>query len=781
MNPFSSFTFLNGAYLFGVAAALIPLIIHLSRSRRTKKMRFSTTRFFTDQFLRSYRMSRLKELFLLACRMALFALFAMALAQPLYAPREQPAAAANGEGSRAVVLVIDNSASMGYTEKGRTLLDRARDAARTVLDGLKPGDSASVVLAGRRQAGPEALFPKLTDQLNDVRQAIDRLEVSSLGTDLTGSVALAEKLAASATTAGREVYVFSDLQASGWEEPEESSPEISDTTKVSFVFVRVRPEEKVTNRAVTAVQYASPRPMVGVPFAIRPLLAFAGDDSRDAVVRLFVDGEKVGEQRMEKLPNGRWALPRFYHTFTSGGPHSGHVEVDDPVLPQDNRRYFALEVLETVKVLAVNGAPSQVPHKDELFFLRLALTASPEGQKSPMEVDTVGTAGVAAADLAKYPLVILANVESLPAAAVEKLEDFVAGGGSLLVFLGDKVSTDFYNETLAGANRRHGGLVPAKLLAVEGNPAEGKDVAYIGGANFDHPALAAFQDTRSATLVGPSVTFKALWKTEVPAANLLMKASNGMPLLAEKSFGKGRVMLFTSTCDRDWTNFPIRPIFLPWTHRLVAYLAQQAVGAQAFHKTGDQVRLNPPSADPNAPVLVKKPNGAVATAGLSTEEGPAFLFDETAQPGVYAVLMPDQKGNAALFAVNLENYESDLYYLDDHLARQAGLAEDADRTEVVQKGLQRLINGRPLVTFVADPARVGDAATGARHGSPLWDYFLMVVLAIGLFEPWLANRISARLYGRPRSAPELAAPTAGGGRTVALPSSPAELVEGRTR
>jgi len=81
MSFFQSFSFANLPYLFGLFAALIPLIIHLSRSRRTKKMRFSTTRFFTDQFLRSYRMSRLKELLLLACRMALFALLAMALTQ----------------------------------------------------------------------------------------------------------------------------------------------------------------------------------------------------------------------------------------------------------------------------------------------------------------------------------------------------------------------------------------------------------------------------------------------------------------------------------------------------------------------------------------------------------------------------------------------------------------------------------------------------------------------------------------------------------------------------
>src|SRR6516164_2587394 len=110
-----SFTLLNPWYLIGLGAAAIPLIIHLSRSRRTKKMRFSTTRFFTDQFLRSYRMSRLNELLLLACRMALFGLFATALARPLLLPKGQ---AFLGGQTRSVVLVIDNSASMGYMEAG---------------------------------------------------------------------------------------------------------------------------------------------------------------------------------------------------------------------------------------------------------------------------------------------------------------------------------------------------------------------------------------------------------------------------------------------------------------------------------------------------------------------------------------------------------------------------------------------------------------------------------------------------------------------------------------
>ena len=87
-------------------------------------------------------------------------------------------------------------------------------------------------------------------------------------------------------------------------------------------------------------------------------------------VRLFVDGEKVGEQKVEKLQIGRWAAPRFQHTFTTGGWHSGYVEVEDETLPADNRRYFAVEVLQSVKVLAVDGSQSKVGREDALFFFQ---------------------------------------------------------------------------------------------------------------------------------------------------------------------------------------------------------------------------------------------------------------------------------------------------------------------------------------------------------------------------------------------------------------------------
>jgi hypothetical protein len=750
------------AYLIGLLAALIPLIIHLSRSRRTKKIRFSTTRFFTDQFLRSYRMSRLREIFLLICRMALFALFAMALAQPFWNPKDKSGAAA-AAGSRAVVLVLDNSGSMGYDEGGQTLFERARTAARNVLDTLKSGDTAGIVLAARRDPdrGPEVLVAP-TDQSADVRQALNRVQVAVAGTNLTDAIARAEVLAAASTADSREVWVFSDLQDSGWEVQNATAP--SDPSRVGFVFVGVRPQKPV-NRAVTAIQFAAPRPVVGVPFSFRPLISFTGDDATEARVRLFIDDELVSERTVEKSAGGRWAMPRFHHTFRKGGWHHGSIEVEDPNLPQDNKRYFALEVLEGVKVLAVNGAPSQVAHLDELFFLRLALTAAPEGQEPPVQVEAIAPEAAATADLNRYRLVVLANVETLPEAAVEKLENFVAAGGSLLVTLGDRVNAAFYNESFAGATRRLGGLLPARLKEVVGNPAGGADVSFIGSVDFRHPALAPFQEARNGTLIGSgAVALKAFWRVEAPQESVLMRAGDDdrSPLLCEKSFGKGRVVLFTSTCDRDWTNFPIRPVFLPWVHQLVAYLAQDPAGQQTFHGTGDLIRLTLRDVDPTKPPLVKKPGGGIATLERGADASGVFLFNETEQPGVYTVMTAEQK-KIAEFAVNLDSYESDLTYLDDVLA---GDATGADRVKAVEDGLKDLLQ-RPVVTYVADPAKAADVGAGAGRGRGLWDWFLLVVLLIGLFEPWLANRISARLYGKPRVAPDVVMP---------LPPSPGPAI-----
>jgi hypothetical protein len=253
-------------------------------------------------------------------------------------------------------------------------------------------------------------------------------------------------------------------------------------------------------------------------------------------------------------------------------------------------------------------------------------------------------------------------------------------------------------------------------------------------------------------------------------------AGAGLPLLCEKSFGKGRILAFACGSDRDWTNFPVRPAYLPWVYRLVAYLAQSPAAGAGFYATGDLVPLPVSAAEGVGPLLVKRPDGTV-TSGVTTDDPQIPLaFDQTDQQGVYTVLAPNSRtpkeGEApgALFVANLENYEADLTWLD-HTLEAEGPEDSA-----IGDGLKRLLPGRPQVSWVPEPALVGEASLAARRGLPLWNLFLAVVLAIALFEPWLANWISRKHYARPK---EIAAPAVAlTGRVAALGARPqASLVE----
>ncbi len=795
-------------FLLGLLSAAIPLLVHLSRSRRTRKIPFSTTRFFTDQFLRSYRMSRLKELVLLACRMALCVALALALAAPVWRARGR---GMMGGQSRAVVLVLDDSASMALEVEGRTLFSRAQQAAREILDTLRPSDTAALVLAGRRAAGFDAPFAEPTPQLADVRQVLDGLHPAMLSADLTGAIARARELLRGQAAQSREVYVLSDLQAAGWS-GELEPPQAADAD-VPVFLVRVRPA-RLEGLAVTSLQYAASRPMVGVPFAIRAHVRNLGPRAAACTVRLVVNGQAVSERRLPSVAAGRWTVATLHHTFDEGGWQEGYVEAEDPAFAPDNRRWFAFQVVDRVPVLAVNGSPSQVPRLDELFFLRAALRMAPSqarntgpdlGRRTPagrsagpkpqglgsapdnvagdggIVLDTLHAPQMSSANLAAYRAVILANVASLPEAAVARLEQFVDGGGGLLVFLGDTVNATAYNQTLAATDRLHGGLLPARLLGVEGRSggssagerasSSSPFAARVARVDMEHAALAGLDRGASGDLWGANI--QAMWTLDAGDNRVLMASDAGSPLLCEKPYGRGRVLVCALPCDRDWSDFPLRPVWVPWLYRLLAYLAQDPMAARGFYVTGAQVEIAASSTQEGRPWVVRLPDGRLRPAVVAGEGRPRKAFGETDQVGVYRAYAAGREEGGERFAVNLESYESEPRYLDEELVGEARSAKH----ESISAGFVRLLGGHRETYYVDRPEAVVEAALSARRGVRLWDALLAAALLAALVDAWLANRISRRHYARPR---EISVQP-GGGRVAASPTGTAVPHTGEVR
>jgi len=743
-------TFLAPWFLLGLAALAVPLILHLRRSRRAEKIVFSTTQFFDKQFIRSARRARIQDLLLLALRLALLLFFVVALAQPLLRTPGLAGLLGFGNG-RQVVLVLDDSASMTAAGPHGVRFDRARDAALRVVDELSPaaGDKATVVLAGLREAGPVVLFEKPTTDVDALRRAIRDVRPTDLGTDLPGAVRAGAKamgLAAdgSGSGAGGEIYVFSDFQESALPVERIVDPE----TRAGLLMVAAATPDDAANLSVDAVQYGAARPMLRVPFTFRALVTNHGPRSRTATVTLWISDETLGQKDVE-VPPGRSRVVRFTHRFTEAGWHGGRISVtggegsEAEVLDADDHRYFALRVEDRLRILVVNGAPSHVAAQDELFFFRHALTARPEAAASgvdagaaPVVMDRIQTVEITPRRLRDYRLTVLANVRSLSPDALKAVEQYVDQGGSLLITLGDRVDADAYN-TWLGEHRLHGGILPGRLAELvetaEDNllPTEG-EVPFIASIDQTHPILAGFTPGDLGSLA--SVRFTRHWRIEPHEADVLMRTVVGDPLMLQRRLGRGRVMLFASTIDRDWTNFPLQPTYLPWLYRTVSYLAQQKVERANFVRTGQIVRL-PTSATQLQPLEITRPDGKPAYGGPDPrrpDAAGADVFADTEEAGVYRIGPAGGKAETeptAMFAANLPPAESQ--------PRPAG-----------REALEPLGGEDVPVVYIDDPEAVATAGAEARHGYGLWDLLLGFCLVVALVEPWVANRLSKRRAAR---------------------------------
>ena len=129
-------------FLAGAVAVGLPIWLHLLKKHKTTPLPFSSLMFFERRIQSSIKHRRLRYLVLLALRMALILLIVLAFAHPYV---RQAAAPASRTGE-VTVLAIDNSLSM----RAGNRLDQAKQMARRMVAGLRPGQRAQVLAFGAR-------------------------------------------------------------------------------------------------------------------------------------------------------------------------------------------------------------------------------------------------------------------------------------------------------------------------------------------------------------------------------------------------------------------------------------------------------------------------------------------------------------------------------------------------------------------------------------------------------------------------------------------------------
>ncbi|MGZ3408132.1 MAG: VWA domain-containing protein, partial [Polyangia bacterium] len=620
---------------------------------------------------------------LLLLRALAIAAVPLILAKPFFESVSDDLPATAVGGAQSAVIVIDDSMSMSAERRGQPLLEAARTRARRILEALGSDSDAAIVLASRGGGAP---VPQLSADRAKLERALGDVRASYRATDITGALKRAAHLLENAAHKERRGYLLSDLAAPGFsgELPWAAGrgPEL-----VPIDLVDGKP---VANRAIVDVK-TEPAPHLG-PRGVRVSIEvanFGAEPLKELPVTLRVDGKPVTKGLVD-VPAHDKAQKRFFHVFPLStneseiGVHELAAELQPDALVGDDRRFARVEVRRDLRVLVVDGDPRTSRRDDEVFYLETALRPG-DRDDSQLDVTTIAPDELANRRLADFDVVFLCNVKTPDGAA---LKDFVQHGGGLFIALGDNVDADAYSSSL-------GDLLPQPLQALrtvgataadrdDGERRAAGEGQRLGRIDSNHPLLAPLGEQHAVeSLEAARFSRYALFRPMPEGQRqVLLRFADGAPALIESRFGEGRVLLWASTIDRDWTNLPIQPAFLPLMQQATRYLARAPMRepeAPLIIGQHHEIALH----DGDLRVEVTQPSGRQRTFDRDKVVGrKALAFDATDEPGIYRVASAGRDGvlrprRDATFVVNVDATESDPTPIDGARLKQLAVGGGA--------------------------------------------------------------------------------------------------------
>jgi hypothetical protein len=715
-------TFAAPVFLLAALAGFVPVVIHLIHRQKARQIRFSTLRFLKLSVRKTRRRKYVDDVLLLAARCVVLVLVALGLARPAVSGLQ---ALLRGAKGRAVALVLDNSASMGQIDAGRPRFETARQAAEQILALHRDGDPIALVLTG---GPPEATQGKLLHGDEAIRQTLAHAKPSAERGDLAARLLQARKLLDQADTAGKEIYVITDNQALAWEGLKAETQGENDAAKrgdASVVVVNVR-REPMLNAALQEIRLQSPAPATGVPVRVSAEVVNAAPVPQQKHLELFLDGTRQAVSPTLALPPGGTVRYEFRVTPTRGGVQKGEVRLaEDDASAIDNRLYFAISVDQRVPVAVIKPRRDEIPYAEDSFYLERAL--APDGPDTgavrvvPMTPEeAAGTGPAAVPSLAEFAAVYAVNLPAPPPELANRLHDYLRGGGHLVWVCGPNVESGAYN--LMNSLVR-GELLPGSLEPEPKPSGSESDGLHIGFLDKDYPPFAPL--TEPASLYRSVLIFHSVpiaWDAR-SEGRLLARLDDGRPLLTERAVAAGSVLFLGTGLTADWTNLPLKPLFLPLIARLTFHLAGVEID-QPPVIAGSPVVVPRGSGPAQATsVEVVQPSGEVIRLHPHEGDGPALRYADTHDVGVYLFRAGPNLGastrNQRAVAVNVDPAESD----------PAALSREE---------LQARFRPRPLV-YCESPDELSSTVHALREGTSLAEGFLAAVLVVLVLEAFLAN------------------------------------------
>ncbi len=610
-------SFLAPLFFVALAGLAIPVLLHLTQREKKQIIHFPSLMFVRRIPYQSVRRRKIHNWLLLAVRLAALTLIILAFARPLI---QHEAAAPIGAGSREVVVLLDNSYSMGFGDHWQ----RATAAARDQFAKMSASDRATLVLFS---SGADIQM-RSTSEKARFNAVLDTAKPGDASTRYSPALKVAGSILAESTLPRREVVIISDFQRGGWRGEEGARlPQGVTLTPIAVQGAADRANLSVTGLSLARSMFSNQeRLTVTAVVTNRTERAVSGSN-----IALQTAGLPVANKPLNVEPGGS-ASVTFDPVTISSKNFKGTVHLADDALNADNSFNFVVSPSEPVRLTIVDRGNT------DLYLTRaLSIGDAPRFEAVSRQADAVSDE-----DLRRSAVIVLNDVD-VSTGLARRLAKYVEQGGGLFVATGPRATWP-----------KDVDLLPAEI----GNPVDRTrgDAGRMGSLEYGHPVFEPFRAPRSGDFSSvPVYGYRNL--TVAKNAQVLARFDAGSPAVAERRSGSGRVLIWGSTLDVTWSDLPQRSVFLPFIHRSVRHLAGYTE-PQPWVTVGQVLAASAAPRGAAAQRVVLTPSGRRVPI---EDEGSDVV--ELSEKGFYE-LRGDSSQSMNVVAVNVDPAEADLTPMD---------------------------------------------------------------------------------------------------------------------
>ena len=633
-------TSLNSLPLWGTLAALgisIPIVLHILNKARPKKVNWAAMELLQKTTQQQSKKIKLEDWLLMVLRCLTFLLVALAMMRLVFVNSSDLFSGA----SRELILVIDSSYSMNHGQY-ESRFDLAKKKAMKIVNSLPSGSKISLVTIGDE---PEVLIRHKDPSEISLERYFAALEAKPEGFGLEVSLSILDELLDESNSANREVIFLTDAQKRSWCENSKSTiqkfAELGQKASISMLPLG---DESYENLALSDFHMTSGACRSGGFINLSAKIINHGESLATASIELFHNSNIVDVTSVSSLQPKEERLLRFGVQLESSGPNKFQLSLESDNLEDDNSAYLAIDVPDKLKVLIIEGSPGAGR------YLELATQLERSGYAEGL-ICTVSLASLVSAEqIEKNDVIVLADVGDLDEENIKILDEKVRNGAGLLVYAGVNMDA-FAAEQIIG-----------RLVTMDWekrvSPEDGRDHQIRVSPQSDQLGL----ELRRLEAEILDCKVNGFHQVQTAAdSKILLELDNGNPLLFIQEVERGKLAIFTTGADREWSSLPLNPAGPILFHLLLQELSTG--DRQKSLRIGESARVEIRSNRLGAEPELIGPSGEVSVPvrqeARESNKYIELLLSKTEIPGFHELQFGDNN-DFELLAANLNAGESDL-------------------------------------------------------------------------------------------------------------------------